>query len=418
MGSLARPERRAFWTVSSVVLAVGIAFALWAAAHARADASDLATNDARVAAQTKLLPLLAPRDLAAPVTGERAQELTAEIERTITSVGPIDGVRIYSSVGRILYAEDPDIVGTRPSYLRDRAIEVARGQAESWVRGGRLQTHVPIWLTPGGTVVVAELSQPFGPIAEEANGSWYELAIILGVLFLLTSTLAVTAASRSIQEATPVAVPRAGLVGRAERGRRPAADAPLYQHPGFRSMEERRQEAEKRAAAAEAHVRETQAQLREARTRIEEMEARLTMTETQNTQNDDELQALRDQVRETAGRLHEAELDNGALRERLALRHQELEEAKGMLAAIGAGSSMNPREGFTERLAAAERRAGELEEIAARLETELEYTRSRLHMTMLTQALREFDNDTIQIEESGGDGVIVRRSSLQPGKVR
>lgn len=413
-GSLARRERRAFWTVSSVVLAAGIGFTLWAAAHARAEASGLATNDARVAAQTKLTPLLLPRDLTAPVTDERGKELTAEIERTIASVGPIDEVRIYSSVGRILYAEDPGIVGTRPSYLRDRAFEVANGQAESWVRGGLLQTHVPIWLTPGGTVVVAELSRPFGPIAAEANGSWYQLAIALGVLFLVTTALAVSAANQPIHEPIPIRVSQPAPTGRGERERRPAAHAPVYEHPGFRAIEEQRQEAERRAAAAETNVRETQAQLREALIRIEEMEAKLTVTETQTTQNDGELQALRDQVRETAGRLHEVELDNNALRERLALRKQELEEAWGKLAKAGGGG-----EGFMERLAAAEHRAAELEEVAAKLEAELEYTKSRLHMTMLTQALREIDNDDIQIEENGhSDGVIVRRSSLRSGKVR
>jgi hypothetical protein len=322
LGWLARRERRAFWAVSSLVVAAGIGLAMWAAAQARNEARAEASSSARTIAQTRLAPLLGPRDLTAPIVGERATELDTDIGRTITSVSPIEDVRIYSSGGRILYARDPAIVGTKPSYLRTYVAEVANGRARSWIRG-------------------------------------------------------------------------------------------VYEYSGYRRMEERRQEAERRAAAAEESVQGIQKQLHEALAQIEEMEAKLTMAETQTTQSDGEMQALRDQLRETADRLHRSELDNHALRERLALRRHELDQA-------GSASADGEARALRARLAAAERQVEELTETMGKLEAELDYTRSRFHLSMLTAALHEFDNDDIQIEERNGkqDPVIVRRASLHPGKVR
>jgi hypothetical protein len=414
LGSLARRERRAFWIVSSVLLAVGIVLALWAASGARAEAGAAAARSARVTAQATLAPLLEPEDLDAPIVGDRAETLGAAIERSITSVGPVSEVRIYSSGGRILYAPDPTIVGTRPSYVRDRVSDVASGSAQSWVRRGLLQTHVPIWLTPGGTVVVAEMSQPIGPIAAEANRPWHRTAVALAALLLGTLALAVTAARVPAPTPIPVKVSRPAPSPRVARERRPPAKAPLYEHPGFRRLEVRRQEAEDRARIAERNAQETQRRLRQALTRIQEMEEELAMSEIRTTHEDGELQALRDQLRATAERLHQVELENHELRERLSLRRQELDEARG---AIAAGDEARE---LRERLDAAERRVAELTDTLGKVEAELDYTKSRFHLSMLTAALREYDNDDIQIEEADGrhDPVIVHRSPLQPAPAR
>lgn len=414
--ALARRERRAFWVVSSLLLAAGIGTSLWAAAQARADATASATRDARVTAQTRLAPLLQPRDLSSPIVGERAAALGDGIERSITSVGPVSEVRILSSTGRILSAPDADTVGTRPSYLRDRTSAVASGRTQSWTRRGLLQTHVPIWLTPGGTVVVAEMSQPLGPIAADANRPWHRAAVALGALLIGTAALAVKAARVPAPTPIPMKVSRPAPAPRAKPQRRTPAEVPRYQDPGFREIEERRQESEHRAAAAEKHLSETQRQLREALAQVQEMEERLTMSENRTAHNNGELRALRDQLRETSERLHRSELDNHALRERLSLRQQELDEAQATT--LVTGWDGDP-EGLRTRLEAAERRVGELTETLRKVEAELDYTKSRFHLSMLTAALREFDNDDIQIAEENGhhDPVIVRRSSLQPGKV-
>ncbi|HEX6330748.1 MAG TPA: hypothetical protein VF129_05600 [Actinomycetota bacterium] len=82
----------------------------------------------------------------------------------------MDGVRLFSPLGRILYAEQSKVMGTRPSYLRDLTFRVAGGDVQRLVRGGKLLTYVPVWLTPGGPVAVAELSQPLGSLQSEAIG--------------------------------------------------------------------------------------------------------------------------------------------------------------------------------------------------------------------------------------------------------
>jgi hypothetical protein len=117
---------------------------LFLSMRTKSQAIQEASTEARLAGQTELATLLEPRDLLAPVVGVRALELGAGIHSQITSVGPIDDIRIYSSLRRILYADDPAIVGTRPSYLRDLTFAVASGEAQTQVRGDVLQTLVPI----------------------------------------------------------------------------------------------------------------------------------------------------------------------------------------------------------------------------------------------------------------------------------
>lgn len=164
------------------------------------------------------------------ITGDRAAQLGEAIREEILSRGPIEKIRLYSKLGRILYDADPEIVTVRPSFVRDIIYRVATGQAESNVREGHLLTYVPLWTTPGGTVVVAEMSQPYGPISAEATGLWYRIALGLGIASLLTATLFVRAV-RARDRALSLVEVRA--------------------HPEFVASEDARAQAEQRAAAAE-----------------------------------------------------------------------------------------------------------------------------------------------------------------------
>ena len=145
------------------------------------------------------------------------------------------------------------------------------------------------------------------------------------------------------------------------------------------------------------------------------------MNETQNTTNGGELQVLRDQLRETSERLHKAELDNNALRERMTLRQQELEEARGVAAEM---QNQGDAAELRTRLLAADERAGELVRQIEKLESELEYTNNKFHMTKLSEALREFEtDDDLEIEaadELFDHPVIIRNRSghTTPQKVR
>lgn len=423
LGSLARRERRPLWGTFAFVFAVVVGLSVWAALNARSEATGQAEVDAELAAQTELAPLLQPRDLTSPITGDRAAALTADVERTITSVSAVDAVRIFSPLGRILYSEDPKFIGTRPSYLRDLTFEVASGgETHSLVRDGLLQTYVPVWLSAGGDVAVAELSQPLGPVVAEASAGWYQIALIAGALMLGCLAMVVftsrigAAGSASMHLYTP-AVPR-----RLPRDATPMTyEDPLYLQPGFRAIEEQRQEADRRASAVEENYRAVQKRLKEALAQVKDLEGRLAMHEAQNGTNDGELNALRDQLRETSERLHQAELDNNAVRERMSLRQQELDEARRMLSEI----RMGPDEGLRIRLEAADRRAAEMERELGRLESELQTTTSKLNVTKVSQALRDLEHEEdLEIEEEADDlfehPVIIRNASgtSAPQKVR
>ena len=105
-------ERRPLWGTLSFILALGIGLSLSAAATARAQATTEAERQARLVAQTRISPLLEPKDLEAPIDGDRALSLGAQIDDTITAVGPIDGVTISRRSGTILYDADRWLIGT------------------------------------------------------------------------------------------------------------------------------------------------------------------------------------------------------------------------------------------------------------------------------------------------------------------
>ena len=417
-GSLTRRRRRPLWGWLIVILLFAVSGSLFLSMRAKSQAIQEASTEARLAAQTELATLLEPRDLLAPVVGVRALELGAGIDSQITSVGPIDDIRIYSSLGRILYADDPSIVGTRPSYLRDLTFAVASGEAQTQVRGDVLQTLVPIWLSPGGTVVVAELSQEVGPVVSPVT-TWYLLA--LGCMVLLIGAITLFAlSSRSSPVANhgrpsemPVQVFPAGGAPRTDRAM--SAPAGSCRRRDF-ELERSRRAAEERADAAEGNLRGIQKQLKESLARTAELERRLVTAESTTHTSDSESAALRERLSDTAERLNAAELDAKAQRQRLALKQQELEEAQGRLASVqtnadlveelrrklaGAESRADGVQALQAKLEAAESRAEEMANEMARMEAELDHAADQFHMTKLSEALRDIDHDGI---DDGTDG--------------
>jgi hypothetical protein len=343
---------------------------LAAASASRTRLTQRAATDARLIAQTQLAPLLSPRDLEGPITGDRARELGAAIRSEILATGPIEKIRLYSKVGRILYDADPQVVTVRPSFVRDLIYRVATGEAESIVREDHLLTYVPLWTSPGGTVVVAEMSQSYGPIEAEATGTWYRIALGLGLALLVTATLFVRALrtrDRSL-----------GLVE-------------VWAHPEFVAAEDARARAEQRAAAAEAALTDVRRQLRAALDEIHTMERTVEMLEQQD--RSEEVRTLREQLRDTAERLHAAERDNAALRERLALRQRELDEHKARLLQLEARTPSAEVEELRSRLAVAERREAELEGEVERLEAELDRMARSLHLATLSDVARGVGDD-------------------------
>jgi predicted nucleic acid-binding Zn-ribbon protein len=374
-GRTHRRERRALWGSLTLAIVIAIGGTLAAAASSRTRLTERAATDARLVAQTQLAPLLTARDLEGPITGDRARELGAAIRSEIVSTGPIEKIRLYSKLGRILYDADPEIVTVRPSFVRDLIYRVATGEAESIVREGHLLTYVPLWTSPGGTVVVAEMSQPYDPIAAEATGTWHRIALGLGLALAVTFALWV----------------------RAIRARdRTLSLVEVRAHPEFVAAEDARTRAEQRAAAAEAALTDVRRQLRAALDEISTMERTMEMLEQED--RSEEVRTLRDQLRDTAERLQAVERDNAALRERLALRQRELDEHKTRLLQLEARTPSAEVEELRRRLEAAERRATEMENEVERLEAELDATAGSLHLAKLSEALREIDNDDALVE--------------------
>jgi chromosome segregation ATPase len=254
---------------------------------------------------------------------------------------------------------------------------------------------------PGGSVVVAEMSQPFGPIAAEAAGIWYRLAFGLAIALAAAIALFAMTFRARATVAAAVTVPSAPVAG----------------HADIRALEVAKQQAEKRAAASERDLKEVQRQFRTALDELKIMEARLEMHQSHASTNDDDLQALRDQLRETSEGLHKAEMDNNALRERVAIRQYELDDLKSRFAQAQAEAEARAQEQTSRptqvdellsRLETAERRAADMEGEVERIESELVSTAERFHLAKLSEALREYDNDDDdELDES--DEISVRQ---------
>jgi len=373
LGSVATRERRGFWGTASFLLVIGIGASLYFAQAARGSATDEAARLARLTAQTQLAPLLTDSDLQAPITGERYDELAAAIERDITTAGPVEQVTIWSSVARNLYDVDPALVGARSSYLQQLTFEVANGEPRTDVVDGMLRTFVPLWLQPGGTVVVAEMDQAFGPIAAQANAPWYRLALGLAIgLAIALSIYALTFLSSTRGASRETAYVPSRPSERPRDLNPPDGSSPAYTQAGFRQLEEARQTAEARAAAAEENYRGLQADFKTMLENLKILETNLASYESSATKAEREVETLRAQVRDSAERIGTLEDDGNAMRERLKLRERELGTAQA-------------------QLDEAEAKAKQAERELERTLIELQTLESRFHMSKLSEALRDLD---------------------------
>lgn len=283
LGTVVKRERRSLWATLSLLLALGIGGCVFLAGSERSSATEAVEDEALLAGE-QLVSMVTKKDVAEPVTGARHDRLAGDIQETITSRGPVDAVIIWSPQARVLFAADESLMGTRATDLRGLLDRVAEGFPESRIRGETLQTFTPMWPSSRGALAVAEMRQPAETIAA-AGGTWTLLRTVLTValvvtllLFLLTllpTHLPVpslrrkrTAASDDKPQPDESGKPTAPSSNgqpqpdegrhrpfRLRRSRRepvPANESlPAYMHPGFRQLEEARQEAEERAVATE-----------------------------------------------------------------------------------------------------------------------------------------------------------------------
>ena len=403
VGTLVRRERRPLWVALTLITAVAAATAAWFGGRARADAIREASVDARAVAQTDVAATLAPRDVLTPMTGDRGRAFRTELERSVLSNGTYDRVRIYGEAGRVLSAEIPTLVDTRPAGTVSIVHQAAGGHVQTRTVDGTLSTYVPIWLSTDGPVAVVELSQPAGPIEGAAAGPWNVAMVALGIVSLLCLAMtAVTARAPRRQRADAGAtLYRPAIPRRPSAPVEPSAPAAAKDGPSVFGVDERRlleeqlASAEARATAAEESFRTVQAQLKAALVELKDLEGRLAVIDQERATTSAELATLRDQVRETSERLHKADIDNNAMRERLALRQQDLDEARHELEVIR--SSAGDTAELTVRLETAENAAAALSRELERVEAELDRTRPAFQLSKLSEALREFEDDSIGI---------------------
>lgn len=321
----------------AVALMAAAAFAYLRASSERDAAVTEASRRARLTAQTKVAPLLTETDIEEPITGARYDSVSAAMQHTVLDRTSVEDVTLWSDVGRVLFAKDDGLVGTRPTYIRDFVYGVANGTTQTKVETGTVKTFTPIWREPGGSVVVAELDQPFGPIAGTAGRTFMLAAFALGlgslacwVLFAMTWRSGATTTPprpamfkggpRGAQASGTGAYaigPVLGAAGPATAARVRASVEPAKTDTGLREAERARSDAEARARAAEERLARLQLQHQQGMDRLQALEARLSVAAAAPKHTQEELRVLRDQVRESAERLLTAETENEQLRARL-----------------------------------------------------------------------------------------------------
>jgi len=273
-----------------LLLALGIGGCVFLAGSERSTATEAAEDEARLAAK-QVGSLVTKKNLAGPITGARHDRLAGGVREAITSRGPVDAVIIWSPQGRVLFAADQSLVGTRAADLRGLLDRVAQGFPLSRIQEGTLQTFVPMWPSPQGAIAVAEMRQPAETIAA-AGGTWTMLrtaltialvvTLLLFLLSLLPTRLAVPSLRRKQADTADVPTqpdePHRGPF-RSRRSRReptPADDSsPAYMHPGFRQIEEARQAAEERAVATEQNFHGLQSRFERTVDKVKVLEGRV-----------------------------------------------------------------------------------------------------------------------------------------------
>ncbi len=337
--SITRRARRSLWGTLSFTLIAGAGLAMLLANVQQRGIERDATRQARLTAQVGIAPLLQSRDLQTPAEGSRYESLSSGIETAVLGSGPPQTVTLWGQDGRILFSPNASVVGTKQASMQDLLFSVANGQTTSRVDQGWFQSFVPLWLEPGGTVIVAELDRPYAPIVAQANEPWRVSAQACVVLALASMTLfgLTFRAKAEITTATALA-PAEAAESQAPSPRRvprhevPIDDSsPAYMLPGYRQEAEARSEAEARAAALEENYYGLQAQYRQALEQLKALDQQVLVQQSSTSQTEGEVELVRDELQQTAQRLHLVEVDRDAVRARLALRESELERLQSKL---------------------------------------------------------------------------------------
>jgi diguanylate cyclase (GGDEF)-like protein len=196
-----RPPRLVlrFAVSTAVLLSLGaFVILIFVRQHAIAQAESASVFHARFVLRSVVGERLTPSDFTGPVGERRAAALNRLMNRNVL-VGETLGVALYGRDGRVTYASDPSLVGTRP-----READLARATLDGRVRktvstmGIRgstspirvLKVLVPVPISgsnqPAG---VLELAENYEPIAHAGRRG---LLPVIGILQLVLLTLYVS----------------------------------------------------------------------------------------------------------------------------------------------------------------------------------------------------------------------------------
>ena len=191
----------AWFALTSLVVFVliGVAIASFRTRDVRAREERAATRRAELVANEALGPILTEADLAAPVTGERYEEIDARVRAIVRADPGILRIKLWGTDGTVLFSNDRDEVGGRPE-LEEDLEEALDGELASEISdltadenvgerplGSRLfETYVPFRVGMGGPVRgVIEVYQDYSVIQSEIDRLTRTLSISLGIGLLV-----------------------------------------------------------------------------------------------------------------------------------------------------------------------------------------------------------------------------------------
>ncbi len=203
-GSLAGRKRRALWAILSLLFFLGFALST-SMVHAEWNgALDRVAKQARDEAQL-VAATLTGEQFTKPITGSSYDKLAAKIRKSVSSRGSIDGVTVWSSHGRILFALNESEVETT---LPEQSVIVSISQGlplGTRVLDNTVQTFMRASKATGGPVAVVEVDQPIAAVDAQVGSVWsiVRLGSVLGLaisLFFLGLTFVSSSLARAPEQ--------------------------------------------------------------------------------------------------------------------------------------------------------------------------------------------------------------------------
>ncbi|HSL12547.1 MAG TPA: hypothetical protein VLA82_14670 [Actinomycetota bacterium] len=250
--------RLLLWVLAGL-LALGVAGSLMMSVRARNDAQKQIVVQAETIVQRSLTLAFDPTDLEAPVSAERAAQLSQHLTSIVLDPSDFTKVTLYNADGTILYATELSRIGTQLVGEQGRIQEALKGIVQNRAVDGQFSTLMSFRFPSGvGRPSAVELVRDDAPLTS-AVAPWRTTALFLGLVLILLALVAwgvnrIAAAASTAAAAAAANQPRVPTP-------QPTPSVPVLQ-PGLREEGEARRRAEERARDAEDRVGLLQEQYR------------------------------------------------------------------------------------------------------------------------------------------------------------